>query len=339
MNHNELFKHIKSGNLSNVYLLYGPEEYVKSKALDALETAVLDGADSDFNLSVLEGSSGADEIINALQTLPMLGGRRMVCIEDSAFVSSDAKNKADDKNGLDALEKCLAALEGIAVAVFVNRKPADERKRLVKFIQKNGTAAKFEYLSDSEKRLWIQREFANADITIEAHALNMFIQFAPEDMLNVKHETDKLLAFAGQGGEINLKDVDALLTRSLEYNVYKIFDNIAARDAASALTAIHGLLRDGESEVAILGAVARNFHLMLHISSMRSGNANPGEMQAALGIKPFVASKLAGICSKYTNRQIGNLIDLAYEADTALKSSSTDKALVLETFVIKACAV
>ena len=339
MNHNELFKHIKGRNLSNVYLLYGPEEYVKAKALDALEAAVLDGADSDFNLSRLDGASSADEIINSLQTLPMLGGRRLVCIEDSAFVSADAKSKSEEKNSLDALEKCIAALGGEAVAVFVNRKPADERKRLVKYIQKNGTAVKFDYLSDAEKKLWIQREFANADITIEGPALNMLIQFAPEDMLNVKHETDKLLAFAGRGGEIKSKDIDALLTRSLEYNVYKIFDNIAVRDAASALTAINGLLRDGESEVAILGAVARNFHLMLHISSMRAGKLPQQDMQSTLGIKPFVASKLAGICTKYTNRQIGHLIDLAYDADIALKSSSTDKTLILETFIIKACAV
>ena len=339
MNHTELFKHIKSGKLASVYLLYGSEEYVKNTAANALETAVLDGADSDFNLSVLDGSSSAEAIINALQTLPMMGGRRLIRIEDSAFLVSDAKNKSDDKKGLDMLEKCFESLDGSAIAVFVCTKPVDERKRLVKYIQKNGVAAKFDYLTEPEKRLWIQREFARADISIDAHALNMLIQFAPEDMMNVKHETDKLISYAGQGGEIVMKDVEALLTRSLEYNVYKIFDNIAARDATSALAAIHGLIRDGESEVAILGAVARNFHLMLHVSSMKSGNTASAELQNALGIKPFVATKLANICSKYTKRQIGTLVDLAYEADLALKGAATDKMLALETFVLKACAV
>ena len=105
MNHTELFKHIKSGKLASVYLLSGSEEYVKNTAANALETAVLDGADSDFNLSVLDGSSSAEAIINALQTLPMMGGRRLIRIEDSAFLVSDAKNKSDDKKVRDAVQR------------------------------------------------------------------------------------------------------------------------------------------------------------------------------------------------------------------------------------------
>ena len=76
---------LKRGKFKNVYLLYGPEVYLRKQYRDKLKTALI-GDDDTMNYNYFEGK-GLDvkSIISLAETMPFFAERRLIIIENSGF--------------------------------------------------------------------------------------------------------------------------------------------------------------------------------------------------------------------------------------------------------------
>ena len=83
---------IKMGQLKNVYLLYGTEDYLKRQYRDKLKHALVEPDDT-MNFSAYEGKDiNPKELIDLSETLPFFKEKRMILVENSGFF----KNSCDD---------------------------------------------------------------------------------------------------------------------------------------------------------------------------------------------------------------------------------------------------
>ena len=102
---------IRSGNLKQIYLLYGTEDYLKRQYRDKLKNALtaagedsgmggmLSGGDGDMNFNRFEGKDiNPKQVIDLAETLPFFAERRVILIENSGFF----------KNACDELAEYLA---------------------------------------------------------------------------------------------------------------------------------------------------------------------------------------------------------------------------------------
>ncbi len=89
---------IRSGNLKQIYLLYGTEDYLKRQYRDKLKNALtaagedsgmggmLSGGDGDMNFNRFEGKDiNPKQVIDLAETLPFFAERRVILIENSGF--------------------------------------------------------------------------------------------------------------------------------------------------------------------------------------------------------------------------------------------------------------
>ena len=97
---------IRSGNLKQIYLLYGTEDYLKRQYRDKLKNALtaagedsgmggmLSGGDGDMNFNRFEGKDiNPKQVIDLAETLPFFAERRVILIENSGFF----KNACDER--------------------------------------------------------------------------------------------------------------------------------------------------------------------------------------------------------------------------------------------------
>ena len=86
---------IKTGQLKQVYLLYGEEQYLIRQYRDKLKKAMV-AEDDTMNFSSFEGNDiNQKEIIDLAETLPFFADRRMILIEDSGLFKKSAEELAD----------------------------------------------------------------------------------------------------------------------------------------------------------------------------------------------------------------------------------------------------
>mgnify|MGYP003099490958 CR=1 FL=1 len=99
---------IRSGNLKQIYLLYGTEDYLKRQYRDKLKNALtaagedsgmggmLSGGDGDMNFNRFEGKDiNPKQVIDLAETLPFFAERRVILIENSGFFKSACDELAE----------------------------------------------------------------------------------------------------------------------------------------------------------------------------------------------------------------------------------------------------
>ena len=124
---------IKMGQLKNVYLLYGTEDYLKRQYRDKLKHALVEPDDT-MNFSAYEGKDiNPKELIDLSETLPFFKEKRMILVENSGFF----------KNSCDDLAEYMGQVPESTCFVFVEEE-VDKRSKLFKAASRAGSAVEFE---------------------------------------------------------------------------------------------------------------------------------------------------------------------------------------------------
>ena len=329
MNHNEFFKTLREGQLFPVYLFSGEEEYVKASALKQLEAAVIDPALREVNLTLLGPSAGAEEICAQCETVPCMGEKRLVIVEDSMFLT---KSKSEEE------ERLLTYLESPAdftVLVFCAAAP-DKRRKLFKALQKY--TVDFAPLSSPELIRWIEKTFKSSGLSIERSDALFLTEYADSRPEALCSELEKLSCYVKEG-QVKREDILAAVTPCKEYNIFKMTDAVTERDAQKALALLSGMLVQKEEPLYILGAVSRQYRQLLRFKLLQQEKAQKQEIIAALGIRDFVFARLQRTCEKLSEQKLKQAVDLCYEADEGLKTGKQLPAVALHRLILRLCAL
>ena len=115
---------IKTGQLKQVYLLYGEEAYLRKQYKDRLKKALCADGDT-MNFHYCEGKDvNVPQIIDLAETLPFLAERRVLLIENSGLF----------KRGGETLADYLKAPCDTAFFIFAETE-VDKRSKLYKTVQ------------------------------------------------------------------------------------------------------------------------------------------------------------------------------------------------------------
>ena len=331
MNHTAFFKSLKDGQLFPVYLFTGEEEYVKARALKQLESAVIDPALREVNLTFLDASATADEICAQCETIPFLAEKRLVIVQDSIFLTK-SEGKSENE------ERLLAYLENPAdftILVFCCS-VLDKRRKLAKALQTY--TVEFTPLSNAELIRWIEKTLKADGLSLEKDSAAFLIEYADPRPETLCSELEKLACYVKEGS-VTKEDILACVTPCTEYNMFKMTDAMLEKNTQKALTLLSGMLMQKEEPIYILGAVSRQYRQLLRFKLLQQENASRQEIITALGIRDFVFSRLQQACQKRSEQTLKKAVDLCYEADEGLKTGKQFSSVALHQLIIRLCTL
>ncbi len=230
-----------------VYVLHGDEDFLKRQVLLSLRIGLLGGEGDDFGWSVHGGDSAALAAIrNELETVPFFGPRRVVVVEAAdSFVT---RHRAH-------LEKYVSGPSAAGVLVLeVKSWPATTR--LAKLVDNASTIvckAPAAYRLPEWCVRWAESHHGK---TLTSDAARLLVDLVGPEMGQLDQELGKLATYVGPAKKIAATDVDQLVGRSREENVFKILDAIANGESGKALTSLDRLFESGEDALRILGALS-----------------------------------------------------------------------------------
>ena len=315
---------IKMGQLKNVYLLYGAEDYLKRQYRDKLKHALVEPDDT-MNFSAYEGKDiNPKELIDLSETLPFFKEKRMILVENSGFF----------KNSCDDLAEYMSQVPETTCFVFVEEE-VDKRSKLFKAASKAGSAVEFETPKEDMLVRWILGRIQREGKKITQSVMQLFLSKTGSDMENIDKELEKLLCYTLDKTEITAADVEAICTGQTENKIFEMIDAISAKNQKKALDLYYDLLALKEAPMRILFLIARQFQNLLLIKSMSAKGYPAVSIAKTAGMPSFAVQKNLRQAGAFKIDQLKEAIEDCGQAEEDVKTGRMADQLAVELLIVK----
>lgn len=345
MDYLAFYRQLKEGAIQRLYLFEGEEEYGKESALTALRQAVLSGPMAMMNESVLTNPDDS-QLIAVCETLPIMEERRLVIVRDSAHLSGRARGKGqaeaeeeetpeEPKRRGDSLTPYLDRLPDSVCLVFFVRGKANASRRLYKKIRDLGGIVSFDQLDQTRLLRWIQKEFESYDLQIGRQASEQLVFACGKELMHLKQEIAKIAASAAGKQTVDLADIQAIATLSVEYKVFDLADKVSDGKAAQALPLLADMLRAGEARLMLLALLQRHYRQLLLARIQMDQRASQMQVAELLGLPPFIAGRIMQSARGYEAAQLSAAYQACINQEFLVKSGQLAEEGSLEALVLR----
>lgn len=315
---------IKMGQLKNVYLLYGTEDYLKRQYRDKLKHALVEPDDT-MNFSAYEGKDiNPKELIDLSETLPFFKEKRMILVENSGFF----------KNSCDDLAEYMSQVPESTCFVFVEEE-VDKRSKLFKAASRAGSAVEFETPKEDMLIRWILGRIQREGKKITQSVMQLFLSKTGSDMENIDKELEKLICYTLDKTEISAADVEAICTGQTENKIFEMIDAISAKNQKKALDLYYDLLALKEAPMRILFLIARQFQNLLLIKSMSAKGYPAVSIAKTAGMPSFAVQKNLRQAGAFKINQLKEAIEDCGQAEEDVKTGRMADHLAVELLIVK----
>lgn len=344
MKETDLKKQLKEAVLQPVYFLYGEETYLTSHYAGAIaEKAVGKDDMGGFNLQKLDGQEcTAEELEDAAEALPLMAERKCVVVRDFDIAAGGSAS-ADRVMKLvnDPPESCVLVfwLDNLTPDLRKNAK----WKAFIAAIDKNGACVEFPRKTTADIVKLLCSGAARRGVTLRPEDARLLVEQCGDDLNLLMNELDKLSALAGNGeaeglkGEITRQMIETAATKNLEASVFDLSKAILQNHYERAYGIIHRLFSQKEEPVSILAVLSNAYADLYRAKVAAAAGMQADTLTADFSYRgrEFRLRNAARDAARIPLGTLRSSLEILAKADIALKSSRTDKRVVLEETAAK----
>ena len=319
---------LKSGNLKNLLMFYGRENYLIRWSMEQVKSRYINPAVEMFDYTVLDGAEcGAGDIKSACETMPMMSEKRVVLLENFDFGGDYAEE----------LQDYLENLPDTTVLLIICSSP-DKRRKLFKTVQKKGAEYEFDRLDRPLLKSFIIKRLRDGGGGFDPDVPDMIADVSGYYDTNSTYTIENLIndiskVISHSREHISCQDVEETVSGNEARDVFAFSDALASGKKGKALSLLSDLLAGGQSHFGLLGLICSQFEVMLLVSEMRGRGMTPAAMHDATGLHEYRLKKTLPLASKYSTGRLRHILMKAYEVDRNIKTGLTEPRTALELFV------
>ena len=329
-NYSAELKLLKQQGPGRLYLVYGEEEYLRDRFLDALRSACVPAEANEFSVRRMAGKDADPGTVSeAVNALPFFTERTYVEIRDYDL------NHCKDE-GWKRLQAILKDIPDWCTVVFVQSpdQAPDGRLAAVKGLKKLGRAVEVTLQDTATLTDWVCKRFLALGKKISRGDAEYLIFLSGTAMLGLIPEIEKAAAFAA-GPAVTRAELDATVNRIPEADVWNLTDRLAAGEYDKAAAVLGDLLADKDNHPILLTAILGQQFRRMYAAKvcLEEGRSRSEAMELCDVRFDFIFDKLRASVRPYTAAQLGRAVSLCAEYDYRMKSTGLDpKDLLLDLF-------
>jgi len=322
----QLKSKLSGGELAPIYLVEGGDAFFRRKAEELLLAPLRESECFDLNYVVFSEDYKLADAVAACRQLPFLAEKRAVVVRECYPKAAELEGNAPvAAYALDPSPDTLL--------VIVNSSTSEIRKKLKDAVQ-------FVDCSTEEPEVvarWISGMFKQRGISCPHPVAVRLCGYCRADMARIDGEVEKLAAYC-EGGEVTVADVDELVTRDTEYQVYELSNALAAKNPARALEILGDLM--GKHDLGYVSAVLAtlyNFFKRLYVSA--GAPESDRTLSEYLGVKEYAVKMSRKTAAAYPPSALKAAAELCRSADVDMKSGKISAAAAVNSVVLGISAV
>lgn len=303
------------------YLLSGVDEFLLSTSYNLI-VKYANILYEDLNIiKFAEGVIDCVDVVRALDTMPVFSDKKIVYLDLRMARKSEVKN-------IKVINEYLQSPNPMAILI-VNLGANDEdfglEQRYLELVDCNKLDIKIIQAK-------IIATLKAKGKTIDAEACNVLMDYCLCDLAKILVECEKLVAYVGDRNNIIKSDVQEIVTRSIEYQIFELTDALAKKNNVKVYT-ILGDLEAKKDEYKMLPAlIYSHFRRLFHIA-LNQGVSN-FEIAKMLGIKEYAVKMSQQQANLFSKSSLKKINELCARLDYDLKQSNTSLKNAVELIVL-----
>lgn len=362
MSYKEFANQIKSGNIKSVYLLYGQESYLLDKAKELLQENVVT-AFPELNYIALDGDNlTVEQLQNACETFPFGCEKKLVVVRHPGFLKR-AGNKKDEEEEAEQSEadneekqeesvkkdggeqkrylELFDELPESSCLLLLYYGELGKSKKLFDSIKKNGEVFEFARIDRDDLTKWVKNSFGKHGKKPGFKELDYFIALSgyldkntDKNLYDLENEINKIAAFTGNSDTVSTQDIEAVMPKNLENDIFKLINSCADKKVAESLSIFNDLLMQGEEAFGILAMITKQVRTMIAVVELNQKGMDTKAAASRLKVHEFYAKNCLNYGRKIGMKGLVNALNNSVEVENSVKTGKMDKRLALEMFMM-----
>lgn len=348
---------IKAGKLARVYLLYGEEDFLIRMYADKLAELCVpselgDVRDMNFvRYSLVPSDDKAvskddrppkiDELSDFADSMPFFAERKCVVLKN---FDPDVLDKAE----LEAYLAFIGDIPDTSTVIFTRENTEDDPKRykdklahakmvkLIDAVDKYGIVCELSPFDEGRLCKMAAAKVKRAGCELSEKNAAFLAECVGGSLSLLQKEVEKLCAYR-QSGEITRADIEALVPKRIESDVYALAGELFAGRTGGALEILRAQFVKQTEPIKIMAALSGYFVDLYRAKLGINARKSYSDTAAAFGYKgrAFVMRNAYNSARSVSEERLGECVAVLYNANRLLNSSKTDDRLVIERAIVE----
>ena len=334
----ERFVSDEKNGYSNLLIFCGKEPYLSAWAKDRIIKQNIENSARLMNLTELdELSYSFSELKQSMESLPILGGRRVtvINISDAAFLKSDndnilglLENYKDDKN------------YNILILNFLSTDKVNISVKMKKLF----TIYEFKKLKDEDLFSFIHKQLKKKKVFIDdksiSHLINVSGYLEREsdyDLRKLTSDLDKIISYLNQMEVTDSDDIkaaiDGVVLGYQESYVFSLIDNIFAKNIGKSIKIFNNIYPLEKDLGRLISLIISSFEIALSIKQLEKDGVKISEAVKILGVNKFRGETIRKNTVKLSESEIKTTLMKAYKIEEFQRKGLFDPKTSIEYFL------
>ncbi|MGN0961449.1 MAG: DNA polymerase III subunit delta [Christensenellales bacterium] len=303
------------------YLLIGSDEFLLSTAYNLIvkysKTEYQELNVIKFSEGIIDGS----EVVRALNTLPVFSDKKIVLLDLRMSRKSELKNVKILNEYL--INPNLSSI--LIINIGANEDDFGLENGLLEIVDCNRLDGK---IVNAKIKATINAKGK----TIDEDACDKLMEYSLCDLSKIMVECDKLVAFVGDRENITIKDIEQIVTRSIEYQVFELTDALAKKNSSKVYSILNDMEAKKDEYKMLPSLIYSHFRRLFHIAL--NSQASNLEIARMLGIKEYAVKMSRNQTTLFTKSSLKKINELCASIDYDLKQSNISLNNAIELIVL-----
>lgn len=261
-------------------------------------------------------------VIMDLDTYSLFDESKIIYAKNATFLTA---NKGEIEHDIDAFTKYLEN-PNLSNILILSCSKADSKKKIVKVLKDKATCINMEinlndYIKDKCK-----------GYKISNNTINYLIECTGNDIDRISNELNKLLAYKLDTREIKNEDIDLIVIKKIDNNLFELIDAIISKNKNKALSIYQNMINYGEEVFKILVSLANQIRLIYQVKVL--SNMPNDEITNMLNLKnPKQVVALRYKIDKYREKDLLDYLHKLSIMDEEIKTGKSIDKIVFPLFI------
>ena len=320
--------------MKNVYVIYGENFEAVNDYEKEITKNYLKEVDEFNRVKINMNDHTLETLVYECRSSGLFGNEKVVVAENCNFLLAKPK-KLKVEHNVDVLTTYLENINDEVILILKNSEKIDSRKKIVKQLKEIGEVKEFSNFKEHQLIDYIVKQVEELGLEISKDDAQSLVDYTQLDLANIKKELEKLLLYCEEKKVIAREDIELLATRSLEYDVFSLTNELFGKNYSKLRVVYNSLVLKKEEPIFLLSLISGQLRIYYKVKVLLNEHYSQKDIARELGVHPYRVQLAAQGIRNYSVDKIMKTLILAADYDKLLKSSYMDKYLILDLFINK----
>lgn len=304
--------------MSNIILITTSDKIILDEKIKELTKNSNDIEVVHYDLS----ETPIEQLVEDLDTYNFLTSKKIIVGHNANFLSSD-KSKIVVEHNIERFEKYLEnpSCDNILVLTCDN---IDKRKKITSILLKQADLVE----GKTNIHNIIKNKLENYSITSDAE--KKLLEYCQDDYERISNELDKLMLYKMSEKTINAEDVENIVMKSLDDNIFHLADSILSRNKKEAFELYNNFILHGEQVVNIIRILSNKIRLIYQVKVLLNDGNSDQSISKLLKVHEYPVKLAREASYRYSEKILLADLEKLANLDLEIKSGKSDGEVEFE---------